>query len=350
MRRFLLVLGISLAVFSTTPQVMAQLRLRGATIDSGVTPTEIAKLGSWNANFAYYFLTGNGAPQLTDRASYLSWLEATLSILDTQLPLFAQQGIKVTVNMYNPPGGFSSRTTPALQAVFAEKWAQDTLIEAWQIIAARYKNNTTIAGYNLLNEPAQRSPVPQGILDWNHLSQVLADTVRAEDKTKEVVVQSLYGDPNRVSKLKPLKNVAPISYGFNMYYPYAFTHQGLYGQKLGKKYPTKSLNKRDLAAIMERPANFAKKNKAKITVAEFTAVRWAADGSAVNYLRDVISILEQKKWNWAYHSVGGTDPSTSFAYPWSLEHGSDPYDNSISTTDTPRLKLLKKAWSKNKRG
>ncbi len=67
-----------------------------------------------------------------------------------------------------------------------------------------------------------------------------------------------------------------------------------------------------------------------------------ADNSAYRYLRDVIDIFETHGWDWTYHAYREWDG-------WSVEHGSDRKDRTLSATPTDREKLLRSWYEKNQK-
>ena len=73
---------------------------------------------------------------------------------------------------------------------------------------------------------------------------------------------------------------------------------------------------------------------------EISAIRWAPDGGAERWLRDVIEIMEEHGWDWAYHAFREWDG-------WSVEHGPDRNDQQPTTSPTDRKRLLLDWFAKN---
>jgi endoglucanase len=129
-----------------------------------------------------------------------------------------------------------------------------------------------------------------------------------------------------------------------MYEPGQFTHQGVHGQDTGVSYPgiiagTK-WDKERLRRSLRPAADYQRDYGAHIYIGEFSAIRWAPDGSAERWLRDVIEIMEEQGWDWAYHAFREWNG-------WSVEHGPDNNDNTRSPTPTPREQLLREWFAKN---
>jgi hypothetical protein len=87
---------------------------------------------------------------------------------------------------------------------------------------------------------------------------------------------------------------------------------------------------------------FQRDTGAHIYIGEFSAIRWAPDGSAQRWLSDVIDLMEEQGWDWAYHAFREWDG-------WSVEYGSDKNDRKRSATPTDREQLLRGWFSKNQK-
>lgn len=77
--------------------------------------------------------------------------------LDRVIELCAKYGIYTILDMHTAPGGqnvdWHSDNSTNEASFWTHKDHQDRTIWLWEQIAARYKNNTWIAGYNPINEP-----------------------------------------------------------------------------------------------------------------------------------------------------------------------------------------------------
>lgn len=313
----------------------AQTKFRGVTVSTGVTEADLLDLATWKPNFIRIPLAWDEADS-ADEATYDAWLTSRLESLDAILAVCAAQNIKVVLALHSPPGGFVNRGSAPLHRVFAEEWAERDIIEVWQEIAQRYVGNTTIWGYDILNEPAQAS-VAQGRKDWNALAADIITAIRVQDSTVKIIVEAVYGD--RITRLTKQSDLN-VTYSFHMYYPLQFQHQGLYGRKFGVQYPNPKLTKKDLRKYIKKFAALQKKFSSPVYIGEFSAVRWAPKNSAYRYLKDVISIFEEYGLDWTYHSFREADP-------WSVEHTTNKNDSTRSTKQTDRERLLRQFFAKN---
>lgn len=94
------------------------------------------------------FLSEGGIPRGTEEG---------FQLLDNLVAWSRTHGVYVIIDMHGAPGGQtgqniddSANDQPEL---FMETKYQDQLVALWTAIARRYKNEPTVAGYDLLNEP-----------------------------------------------------------------------------------------------------------------------------------------------------------------------------------------------------
>jgi endoglucanase len=97
-----------------------------------------------------------------------------------------------------------------------------------------------------------------------------------------------------------------------------------------------------LETALKPAIDFQKKYNVQIYLGEFSAIRWAPDGSAARYLSDVIDICEAYGWDWTYHAFREWSG-------WSVEHGSAREDNRPAAEPTDRQKVLCSWLAKNKK-
>ena len=336
-------IALTILTFSLLPGQNAQAgpfrtEYRGMT-SATHNPQDITDLRAFGANLIEYHLVYPGPVDDASIEQYNAWLDTQLVIVDGLLVTCQQVGMKMLLNIHTPPGGFAIRVSPAQHRLFSEQASLDALIAAWQKIATRYKGNSAIYGYELLNEPAQRTIVA-GIGGWSTIAANITTAIRAIDPTVRIVVEPLYGNPLYFARLQKI-NDSNVAYAFHAYYNSRFRAQGLGGRPINVVYPKKNFNKGNLIKSMARAVRFQKKNKVKMICGEFSAPRWAPKGSGFRYLRDHIKYFEKNGWDWAYHVWRSSDV-------WSVEQGNDPNDASyVDPRTTDRGKLLNSYFIKN---
>jgi len=322
-------------------------QFRGAMSSGDFKTDDIKTFGKdWNGNLFRWQLTPNQSERKSienNLDGYDHWLDHKLVDLDSALVVCKQYGIKVVIDLHTVPGG--QEKTGALN-MFYNKDFNNHFIETWKRIAHRYKNNSSIWGYDLVNEPIEKGISIVGM--DNASTQFRAvQTIRNIDPTSRIIIEVGEGDsPGAFATFTPF-NISNLIYEVHMYEPHTYTHQGVLYPKTGIVYPGiidgKYYDKNTLMNILKPVRDFQLMYHVPIYVGEFSAVRWAP--GAAQYLDDCISIFEEYGWNWTYHAFR--------EWPgWSVEveNGTSNTDSTIrATQNTDRKKVLMKWFVKNKK-
>ena len=342
----LLVLMLTQASGRSLRGVPTEPRLRGAMVTTFATVADLRDLAALGANCVRWQLMWEGFPSARANteplSSYLAWMETALQHVDTMLPHCRRLGLRVVLDVHTPPGG---QTPQDHWRLFQQRELQRGLASLWRNIAIRYRGDTTIWAFDLMNEPNEAGSIPDSALSWQGLALELAQAVRAEDSTRRLVVEPApWGSSRSLVKLIPLP-LSNVVYSFHMYDHAAFTHQGLFGDTTRFSYPGKvwgeTWNRKRLRRWLRPVREWQKQYRVPMYVGEFSAVRWAPDESAYNYIRDCIRTFERWDWHWTYHAWRES-------HVWSVEHGPDRANEAPVPGGTKRLELLRKAFGKNK--
>jgi len=322
-------------------------KFRGVNYPSNFVQKDIQSLSEdLNANLIRWQLTMNSSQYksaVTDPQRYDDWLNETLKVLDRVLIACQQYGIKVVIDLHTMPGGHND--SGALNLFYNQKY-NDHFIAVWKTIASRYKENSTVWGYDLMNEPIERKATPKG-LDYISTQIKASEQIRNIDKKTAIIFEVGGGDsPLSFISLSPV-NITNVIYSVHMYSPHNYTHQGVDDQHTGIVYPGKvdgiMVDKNSLKGILQPVRDFQVKYNVPIYVGEFSAARWAP--GAAKYLDDCIDIFEEYGWNWTYHAFREYD-----GWDVEFENGKNKAERpKRASQDTDRKKVLIKAFEKNKR-
>jgi aryl-phospho-beta-D-glucosidase BglC (GH1 family) len=318
--------------------------LRGTMINPLLGEQDFRVLGSWNANHIRWQLLWGGFPHgpadKGDIPAYEAWLETILEHLDSLLPVFREIGIKVLLDLHTPPGG---RDQNDKWPLFYNKQFQDAFLAVWEKMANRYKNETQIMGYDIVNEPDDRDLAP-GLMSWRDLAIVAIQRIRAIDSQHTIIFEASPG-----ATAATLRNFEPlpfdnIIYSFHMYDPYQFVYQNVFNNVTPIYYPGiiagQMWNKDQLRADLQLTVDWQKRHNVSIHIGEFSAIRWAPGNSTCNYLNDVIELFEENGWNWDYHAFREWQG-------WDVEMIGDKDHPQRSPVPTDRQLLLMKWFKKN---
>ena len=296
----------------------------------------------WKANSLRVMIGGDkyypGGLQLAD---YESILQVELVRMDTLVKWCTANGLRMNVGMAGLSDG-----------LFKSQAAQTRLINAWKLVAERYKNSSAVWAYDLANEPIVSSPYPynytypldNSILMWPQLADSLVKEIRKIDTEKGIIIESLNYSIN-MDDIKPIDASIPnIIYSVHMYQPQSLTHQQFSSQTPAYSYPGTIDNvyydKAKLKEILAPIKAYQDKYRVPIYIGEFGCIRWAPNNSAYNYLRDCIEIFEEYGWDYAYNTFRTWDG-------WSVEHSTGWYDSVLPTTKTDRELLFRSYFAQN---
>lgn len=305
--------------------------LRGFVIGSTKFPalsdSDFGAMKSYGANLLRYFVIFKRCEGCLsyglDSRTYIN--------LDNTLAKASRNGMHVVITV--------AAEGDERSVLWEEPRLQDSFIETWALLAKRYKDHTTVAGYDLLNEP-----VPPGFTyairasTWQDFAKRLAKSIRVVDPNHTIIVQSAPDAvPTGFENLRPI-GLDNVVYSFHFYLPMGLTHQNVLGNYKGNvEYPSTSLDRKSLSKSLDQVRKFAKTYSVPIFVGEFSCVRWAPKGSASNYIRDAIALFEAEGWPWVYHEFRG--------WPgWDAEITNDD-PRGVRIPDAPTISILKRALS-----
>ncbi|MCL2743373.1 MAG: glycoside hydrolase family 5 protein [Planctomycetaceae bacterium] len=331
-------------------------RLRGAMISPGRFKSEDIKVfgGEWKANHVRWQLTWSGFPNgPADTATveeYNKWIDEQCRLLDEMLPECKKYGVYVCLDVHTPPGGRIPKDKGSTMRMFHEKEFQDAFVALWEKLAKRYKDEKMVWSYDLLNEPVEGIiPENSGLLDWRSLALKTAKAIRKIDAEKAIVLSAApWGGPDTLEWFEPFdpKEVPNVIYTVHVYVPHSFTHQGVHSKSEPLDYPGKigglHWDKETLRKALQNTLDYSTDYGAAIYIGEFSAIRWAPNGSAYRYLKDCIELFEEYGWDWSYHAFREWDG-------WSVEHGEVQNDRKPTAVPTEREKLLRSWFEKNER-
>lgn len=224
---------------------------------------------------------------------------------------------------------------------WTSKKLQKGISIAWQRFAEIYKNENRIAAYDIFNMPnATGLNNPQKVQEyWRSGASDIITHIRDIDSKRVIIYQVPYGDALVADKLQPLED-NNIVYGFDMFYPYAITFQGMSSQyserltyPLGQEFNLdpfndghpRAINSDDLKLYLSRVAKFSKDNNVPIIISNFGIVHYAPNGSAYRYVQDLTSIFKENNFSWMYQGFRvnqAMDPYIAGDNPQSIERSS----------------------------
>lgn len=143
-----------------------------------VDEVDYATIAGWGANVVRFGL---------DYAWYASDRAQFFSVLDAHVRYAEANHLWMVLALYAPPGGSTGGFAQHCLWSDCPGGAADRrlLVSFWQDVARHYADQPTIAGYDLVNEPA-----PPAAAEWYQLGQQIHDAIAAVDLRHLVIFES----------------------------------------------------------------------------------------------------------------------------------------------------------------
>jgi len=312
---------------------------------------------AWGANVIRVQLHPANYATIWNKTFWDAW-PSFLDQLEKQIKQAKQAGLKVVVDLHDPP--FQNVADFDQPEIWNRTDLDEMFCKVWTDISTRllpYKD--VIWGYDILNEPLDRSQLPAVTKQWKPLAIKIVQAIRKVDPDTWIIFE-----PGPGSLFSGFKGLSPlpdlhIIYSAHFYYPADFTHQGVYNiagtdlavamQTINIPYPSVingvQWDKPQLEQILKDADEFQSRWKVPIYVGEFSVIRWAPKDAAVRWLQDVVDLFESRHWSWSYHAFREFQG-------WSLEHDEQFWEEGMPdpqpvTYETERAKVIKKTFLKN---
>lgn len=238
--------------------------------------------------------------------------EDGFTALDRVIDINASKGIYTIIDLHALPGyqsGDWHTDNPSHKAFFwRHPHFQDRAVNLWKAIAARYRTNPWVAGYNPINEPDEPDD-PDTIVA---VSRRIVDAIRAEDPDHIIFLEGTDYSRSFEAFREPWPGLV---YSVHDYSPAGFANSGPYPGPFNGTVIDKAALER---TFLER-SNFMRKWAQPIWVAEVGAVfNGQYDEERYSLLNDQLGIYEEYGASWSlctYKDMGvmalRTVPSSS---------------------------------------
>ncbi|MES0490925.1 MAG: cellulase family glycosylhydrolase [Leptospirales bacterium] len=171
--------GINFTAYSDDPADPVQDIMNSKNFnEASYADVKAMKMNVVRLNMDARYFEDNSNPYYYKQSGW-NWLEKNI--------IWAKKnGLYLILDMHSPQGGYQSWDNNAN----ANFWTvgsknQKRLTALWVAIANRYKDEDTIAGYDLINEPGTPTSAA-----WNVLSQKMIDAIRVVDANHLIIMES----------------------------------------------------------------------------------------------------------------------------------------------------------------
>lgn len=352
-----LVFGAMTFLLCGTSEAMPFSNYRGINVYFHANPSEadFYKIDAWGVNLVRIFLHANPKRRDYDHIYQddgYSFNNKTFLKIDHIIKIAADHNIKVIIATATYPG-----STGKVWSDF-RYWTK--LVNLYEYISRRYKDNPTVIGYHPIDEPLlvrkHGSNLDRLLMraghwtfpdewrgttkDYFKLVEKVGQTINRIDPKKIVVVAGIgiWGFSDNYAWMESV-NVQNTIYSFNPYIPAAFANSGKKGKPVVSYDSEKERSK--LLEKMRPVQEFAKKNNVKIIVVGFGLPFHTEGMGARDWMNDMLSFFEENHWSWTYFSYG-----IPFRSPEIIERAGKG-GKWLKSEETERLSILKRYWRLN---
>jgi hypothetical protein len=241
--------------------------------------------------------------------------------LDKTIALAKKQNIRIILDMHMPTGGIQQdyQINAENRIFWDDPWMKGRFVDVWREIAKRYRNETIIWAYDLMNEPATTD-----FASYQRLIQNTVSSIRSNDTNHPIMLQrGMYIKEDGSWDMKfPFVNDPNVILTLHFYQPTDFTLQGAPWIKTNSvlvSYPIASSTKNGIKAwnkdmlASELPALLGSNTSTPVVLTEFgTLFPRQLSGQPV-WVRDVAEAAQSLGYGWHYWHYAGPNCTNAFA-------------------------------------
>lgn len=303
----LLVVSFSLhAAVRSADAYKAGMPLRGFNVDLNLTERDFKTLDDLNVNAIRVAFASR---PLFDDSGGLD--ETAVALLDNYVRYAKQYRILLLVDVHTFPGNVKKYSGSPDDAYWHRPELMNNLIASYAKLAEKYKHESMVIGYDILNEPA---PVERS--DYLEFLKNVTETIVQVSPEKRVLIQpritlQANGIPNgqrsNWSEIVPLIDDQRRIGSLHYYDPGDFTHQGVRAFPAGQRLPFLLRSESGLAVYFKKTLSQVIAYPGPVIVGEFSVSNYSPVDDAGLYMKSLIDLFEQRRWSWFYHAYKEAD-------------------------------------------
>jgi hypothetical protein len=235
-----------------------------------------------------------------------SYRKSAWEWLDKNIAWAKKHGIYLIPAMVYPQGGWAD------ERFFGDPENLKRLTALWKAIAARYKDEPAIAGFDLLNEPVAADSAD---VYYTYVAELVRE-IRKFDKNHLLIVEKLQGVRGKRETWGkanyPKMDDKNVMYSFHFYWPQRYTHQFYKNTQEGGRYPDETVveegnlrrDKFALEMVMNRFTEFGKRNNVPIYVGEFGLFKqcFIYPKGGLGWAGDMVDLMKAAGLSFTWHA------------------------------------------------
>lgn len=266
------------------------------------------------------FLANNGFNFVRVPTDYRFWTkdfdyfhpdESVFEVLDSYLPVLAERGLHMSLNLHRAPGYCINGNELEKHNLWKDELAQDAFVFTWESFARRYKGvNSGSLSFDLLNEPPD---VGQYGFTRDIHAEVMRRTVgaiREIDADREIVLNGIGGGHYAIPELSDLG----VTHSGRGYQPMTVSHYhaGWFAPSMAFDppiYPGSNWNnliwdKEQIRTLYE-PWREVERSGSRVHIGEFGCYNQTPNDVALRWFQDLFELYREFKWGFAFWNFEG---------------------------------------------
>ncbi|SDR14383.1 Aryl-phospho-beta-D-glucosidase BglC, GH1 family [Pseudomonas grimontii] len=302
-------LAISFGLQASTQKAGAYnpgIQLRGFNIDLNLTEQDFENLDGLNVNAVRVAFASH--PLFDDRGG----LDSTaVTVLDSYVRYAKKYNILILVDIHTFPGNVKRYSGSTEDEYWRNTDLMQSLISSYAQLAERYKKESIIIGYDIVNEPAPIERV--GYLEF--LKKVSGTIVRISPDKIVLIQPRITIQPNGIpngqrsnwNEITQLIDEKKIIGSLHYYDPGYFTHQGVRGFPADQRLPFLLRSEDGLNIYFKKTLARVLTYSGPVIVGEFSVSNYSPVDDAQLYMQTLIDLFEKNRWSWFYQSYKEAD-------------------------------------------
>lgn len=302
----LLVVFSAQALTRSAEDYKAGMSLRGFNVDLNLTEQDFKNLDALNVNAVRVAFASH--PLFDEKGGLDS---AAVAVLDRYIQYAKKYSILILIDVHTFPGNIKKYSGSMGDEYWRNADLKNALIKSYAQLAEKFKDESIVIGYDIVNEPAQAELA--NYLDF--LKQV-SETILKISPGKLVLIQPrITLQPNGIpngqrsnwNEITQLIDDKQIIGSLHYYDPGDFTHQGVHEFPVNQRLPFLLRSEKSLRLYFRKTLSRVLNHSGPVIIGEFSVSNYSPVDDSDLYMNTLLELFERKGWSWFYHSYKEAD-------------------------------------------
>lgn len=280
--------------------------LRGFNVDLNLSEQDFKGLDDLNVNAVRVAFASH---PLFDETGGLD--STAVAVLDRYIRYAKKYNILLLIDVHTFPGNVKKYSGSMGDEYWRNVDLRRALIKSYAQLAGKFKDESIVIGYDIVNEPAQAE-----LASYLFFLKQVSETILAISPGKLVLIQPrITIQPNGIpngqrsnwSEITHLTDDKQIIGSLHYYDPGDFTHQGVHEFPVNQRLPFLLRSEKGLRLYFRKTLSRVLNHPGPVIVGEFSVSNYSPADDSDLYMNTLLDLFERKGWSWFYHSYKEAD-------------------------------------------